>query len=106
MEMIYRNAAKKDFAALKKIFRSWAECDSEICELLEAAFSRDEKRDLRCGLVEAGKTIRAASLWYYEVRTRCAWRRSGPGRGPLSFRRTSDSSESRSLSGRMWASRK
>ncbi len=83
--MIYRNAAKKDFAALKKIFRAWAECDSEICELLETAFSRDEKRDLRCGLVEAGKTIRAASLWYYEGphQVRLTALGTGPGASEL-----------------------
>lgn len=57
MEMIFRNAVKKDFAALKKIFRAWADCDPEMADLLESASSRIEAQDLRCRLVEAGKSI-------------------------------------------------
>ena len=81
MEMIFRNAVKKDFTALKKIFRAWTDCDPEMADLLESASSRIETQDLRCELVEAGKTIRAASLWYGDSngQVRLAGLGTGPG---------------------------
>jgi hypothetical protein len=80
MEMIFRSAAKKDFAALRKIFRTWTDCDPEIMDLLENVFSRADAHDLRCELVEVGKNIRAASLWCREnkYQVRLAPKGTGP----------------------------
>lgn len=66
MEMIFRNAAKRDFAALRKIFLAWADCDPEIIDILNSALLTADTKDLRCDLVEVGKSIRSASLWYPE----------------------------------------
>jgi hypothetical protein len=81
MEMIFRSAAKKDFAALKKIFRAWADCDPELLEQLESVFSAaDATHDLRCDLVEVGKTIRAAAIWSRDNHDQV--RLAGIGTGP------------------------
>ncbi|MBI5249331.1 MAG: hypothetical protein HY912_07535 [Desulfomonile tiedjei] len=83
--MIFRTAAKKDFAALKKVFRPWTDSDPNISDFLEAAFSSDETRGFRCELVEVGKTIRAASLWCSDDadQIRLAALGSGPGASEL-----------------------
>jgi hypothetical protein len=85
MELVFRHAAKKDLPALKKIFRSWAESDPGILDMLNASLSGGEDKNLRCAVLEAAKTIRAGLLWYtYAINeVRVVALGTGPGASEL-----------------------